>query len=45
LVPELGPSFEKAVKDKAQEVEERKVEKEDKRNLQLLLVDVKEPST
>jgi hypothetical protein len=45
LVPELGPSFEEAEKEKVQAEEERKVEKEDKGKQQLLLEAAKEPST
>jgi hypothetical protein len=45
LVPELGPSFEEAKKEKAQEEEEMKQENEDKGKKQLLLQDVKEMST
>jgi hypothetical protein len=45
LVPELGPSFEEAKKEKVQEEEERKQENEDKGKKQLLLQDAKEMST
>jgi hypothetical protein len=45
LVPELGPSFEEAEKEKVQEEDERKVEKEDKGKQQALLEAAKEPST
>jgi hypothetical protein len=41
----LGPSFKKAEKEKLQEEDKSKVENEDKGKQQLLLEDVKEPST
>jgi hypothetical protein len=45
LVPELGPSFEEAEKEKAQEEDENKMEKENKGKQQALIEAMKEPST
>ena len=45
MVPELGPSFEEAKKEKAQAEDESKAEKEDKGKQQALLEATKEPST
>jgi hypothetical protein len=45
LVPELGPSFEEAEKEKVQSEEDSKEEKEDKGKQQFLLEAAKEPST
>jgi cysteinyl-tRNA synthetase len=45
LVPELGPSFEEAEKERAQAEDERKVETEDKGKQQALLEATKEPRT
>jgi hypothetical protein len=45
LVPELGPSFQKVKEEEAQTEEPKEEEKKDKGTQQMLLENVKEPST